>query len=412
MRIFGLEEETMKRKIVLFMVCFVYLFSLFSIRAEQNSDKCGDNLKWSIDGTGVLTISGQGAMYDFEALDELTTAPWRSQADSIKKLEIKNGITYIGNNAFYGLSNLESVIMADSVEIMGTAVFRDCKKLKNVHLSESLIEVSYQSFYENDSLVSIVIPRKVQLIHKTAFYKCDKLKRITLPKSLVYIYASAFSHDENLSQVFFEGTKAEWDDIDVSNYNTYLLESKIYYSSYNPFDDVSGEANYLKSIVWAYLNNVIAGTSDKTFSPDENCTRGQLAVMLYRMYGKPSISGMTIPFTDVKTSAYYYKAVVWAYNKGYIKGTSATSFKPEGSITRQDMVVILWRINGSKVVDIENPFTDVDSSSYAYKAIMWAYKNKITSGTSSSKFSPKANCLRYQLAVFLNKFNNIQHIIS
>ncbi|MBR4623554.1 MAG: S-layer homology domain-containing protein [Clostridia bacterium] len=402
----------MKRKIVLFMVCFVYLFSLFSIRAEQNSDKCGDNLKWSIDGTGVLTISGQGAMYDFEALDELTTAPWRSQADSIKKLEIKNGITYIGNNAFYGLSNLESVIMADSVEIMGTAVFRDCKKLKNVHLSESLIEVSYQSFYENDSLVSIVIPRKVQLIHKTAFYKCDKLKRITLPKSLVYIYASAFSHDENLSQVFFEGTKAEWDDIDVSNYNTYLLESKIYYSSYNPFDDVSGEANYLKSIVWAYLNNVIAGTSDKTFSPDENCTRGQLAVMLYRMYGKPSISGMTIPFTDVKTSAYYYKAVVWAYNKGYIKGTSATSFKPEGSITRQDMVVILWRINGSKVVDIENPFTDVDSSSYAYKAIMWAYKNKITSGTSSSKFSPKANCLRYQLAVFLNKFNNIQHIIS
>ena len=79
----------MKRKIVLFMVCFVYLFSLFSIKAEQNSDKCGDNLKWSIDGTGILTISGQGAMYDFEALDELTTAPWRSQADSIKKLEIK-----------------------------------------------------------------------------------------------------------------------------------------------------------------------------------------------------------------------------------------------------------------------------------------------------------------------------------
>nr|MBQ4458444.1 leucine-rich repeat protein [Clostridia bacterium] len=180
----------------------------------------------------------------------------------------------------------------------------------------------------------------------------------------------------------------------------------------NPFKDVKDNASYFKHLMWAYNNGVIAGTSDTTFSPNSDCKRCDLAVMLYRMYGKPSISGLSVPFTDVKTSDYFYKAVVWAYNKGYIKGTSATKFNPKGTITRQDMVVILWRINGSKKVNIANPFTDVDESSYAYKAIMWAYANKITSGTSATTFAPKANCLRYQLAVFLHKFNDIQHVIT
>ena len=76
------------------------------------------------------------------------------------------------------------------------------------------------------------------------------------------------------------------------------------------------------------------------------------------------------------------------------------------------MVVILWRMDGSPKGNKENSFTDVDESSYAYKAIMWAYKNNITKGTSATTFAPKSNCLRYQLAVFLHKFNDIEHIIE
>ena len=183
--------------------------------------------------------------------------------------------------------------------------------------------------------------------------------------------------------------------------------------TYNPFKDVKTSESYFKHLMWAYNNEVIKGTTATTFNPKGNCKRCDLAVMLYRMYGKPSISGMSNPFSDVKSSDYFYSAVVWASNKGYIKGLSGTNkFNPQGTITRQDMVVILWRINGSKVVDIENPFTDVKEGHYAYKAIMWAYKNKITSGTSATTFAPTANCQRYQLAVFLHKFNDIQHVIS
>ena len=200
--------------------------------------------------------------------------------------------------------------------------------------------------------------------------------------------------------------------LDLENRSVTWSISETVSVTVNPFKDVKDNASYFKHLMWAYNNGVIAGTSDTTFSPNSDCKRCDLAVMLYRMYGKPSISGLSIPFTDVKTSDYFYKAVVWAYNKGYIKGTSATKFNPKGTITRQDMVVILWRINGSKKVNIANPFTDVDESSYAYKAIMWAYANKITSGTSATTFAPKANCLRYQLAVFLHKFNDIQHVIA
>ncbi|MBR4623542.1 MAG: S-layer homology domain-containing protein [Clostridia bacterium] len=183
--------------------------------------------------------------------------------------------------------------------------------------------------------------------------------------------------------------------------------------TYNPFKDVKTSESYFKHLMWAYNNEVIKGTTATTFNPKGNCKRCDLAVMLYRMYGKPSISGMNNPFSDVKSSDYFYSAVVWASNKGYIKGLSGTTkFNPQGTITRQDMVVILWRINGSKVVDIENPFTDVKEGHYAYKAIMWAYDKKITSGTSATTFAPTANCQRYQLAVFLHKFNDIEHVIS
>ncbi len=182
---------------------------------------------------------------------------------------------------------------------------------------------------------------------------------------------------------------------------------------YNPFSDIDTSKSYFKHIAWAYNNNVIKGTTDTTFEPNRECRRCDLAVMLYRMYGKPSISGMNNPFSDVKSSDYFYSAVVWASNKGYIKGLSGTNkFNPKGSITRQDMVVILWRIAGCPVVSVSNPFKDVKKGHYAYNAIMWAYKNKITSGTSATTFAPTANCQRYQLAVFLHKFNDIEHVIS
>ena len=170
------------------------------------------------------------------------------------------------------------------------------------------------------------------------------------------------------------------------------------------FTDVSPEASYYAAVNWAVEQGVISGTSQTTFSPNKPCTRYQYAVMLYKLAGKPAVEGEN-PFTDVTETASYYKAVTWAYNQGIISGTTKTTFSPDASVTRYQVVAMLYKMIGRPAVDsAENPFADVSSEASYYKAVMWAVQNKITSGTSATTFSPDAECLRYQMVVFLKKF--------
>ena len=174
----------------------------------------------------------------------------------------------------------------------------------------------------------------------------------------------------------------------------------------NPFTDVNTSASYFSSVAWAYNNGIVKGTSSTTFSPNADCTRGQFALMLYRLAGKPDVSGVN-PFRDVKKSDSYYKAVIWAYNAGIIKGTSATTFNPNGSVTRGQIVLMLYRAAGKPTVtNTTNPFTDVKKSDSYYQAVLWALNTGITKGTSSTTFSPNDNCTRYQLVTFLYRFMN------
>ena len=181
----------------------------------------------------------------------------------------------------------------------------------------------------------------------------------------------------------------------------------------NPFTDVSDSASYFTAVMWAYNNGIVRGTSATTFSPGSDCTRGQFALMLYRLAGKPDVTGLENPFKDVKKSDAYYRAVLWAYAQGIIKGTSATKFSPSGSITRAQIVIMLYRMADRPAVSgTASPFTDVEKGSSAYKSVLWAYEQGIVKGTGDgTTFSPDANCTRYQLVTILYRFNNLIHFI-
>ena len=182
--------------------------------------------------------------------------------------------------------------------------------------------------------------------------------------------------------------------------------------AYNPFSDVPESVSYFKYVAWAYNNSIVKGTSQTTFSPNADCTRGQFALMLYRLAGKPDVTGVTNPFKDVKQSASYYKAILWAFDQGIIKGTSATTFNPNGSVTRGQIVLMLYRMAGKPTVtNTTNPFTDVSNSDSCYKAVLWAVEQGITKGTSATTFSPDKNCTRYQLVTFLYRFNDLMQYI-
>ena len=173
---------------------------------------------------------------------------------------------------------------------------------------------------------------------------------------------------------------------------------------WKPFEDVGAWDYFYEPVVWAVQNGITTGTDATHFSPKKECTRADVVTFLWRANGSPEPSSSTNPFTDVKSSAYYYKAVLWAVEKGITKGATAITFKPKGICTREQVITFLWRAKGEpKPGSGTNPFVDVSSSSYAYNAILWAVNTKpaITTGTNATHFSPKANCNRAQVVTFL-----------
>ena len=172
------------------------------------------------------------------------------------------------------------------------------------------------------------------------------------------------------------------------------------------FTDVKSTDWFCDPVIWAVENNITTGTSDTTFSPNASCTRGQIVTFLWRASGSPEPAGAGNPFRDVKASAYYYDAVLWAVEKGITTGTSATTFSPNDACTRKQIVTFLWRAQGNpKPTSAKNPFNDVESSDYFYDAVLWAVENSVTTGTSSTAFSPNAACTRGQCVTFLWRAN-------
>ena len=174
----------------------------------------------------------------------------------------------------------------------------------------------------------------------------------------------------------------------------------------NPFTDVATGQYYYDPVLWAVNHSpqITNGTSPTTFSPDSTCTRAQVVTFLWRAMGQPEPTSTVNPFTDVNEDLYYYKAVLWALEKGITTGTSATAFSPNAGCTRGQVVTFLHRAQGTPTPGSSvNPFTDVKSGQYYYEAVLWAVNHspQITNGTSATTFSPNATCTRGQIVTFL-----------
>ena len=167
------------------------------------------------------------------------------------------------------------------------------------------------------------------------------------------------------------------------------------------FVDVATGSYYEDAVDWAVENGITKGTDDTHFSPDGICTRAQAVTFLWRTAGSPKPEIRTMPFTDVPVGSYYYDAVLWAVGNGITKGTSDTTFSPNMTCTRAQIVAFLWRSEKSPAAGTANPFADVKSDAYYADAVLWAVKENITKGTTSTTFSPNAGCTRAQIVTFL-----------
>ena len=167
------------------------------------------------------------------------------------------------------------------------------------------------------------------------------------------------------------------------------------------FVDVATGSYYEDAVDWAVENGITQGTDDTHFSPDGICTRAQAVTFLWRAAGSPEPETRAMPFTDVPVGSYYYDAVLWAVENGITKGTSDTTFSPNMTCTRAQIVAFLWRSEKSPAAGTANPFADVKSTAYYAVAVLWAVKENITKGTTNTTFSPNADCTRAQIVTFL-----------
>lgn len=162
------------------------------------------------------------------------------------------------------------------------------------------------------------------------------------------------------------------------------------------FNDVKPGDYFYDAVNWAVEKGITTGTSATTFSPNASCTRAQIVTFLWRASGSPEPKTASNPFTDVAANAYYCKAVLWAVENGITTGTSATTFSPNAPCTRAQGVTFLWRANGSKAASAAASFTDVASDAYYAPAVAWAAEQNVTGGVGNGLFSPDTTCTRAQ----------------
>ena len=213
-------------------------------------------------------------------------------------------------------------------------------------------------------------------------------------------YAWTFTPNDTHNYTILTGTLVPYVD-DGMDYIPGVIGGNT--GSFN-FHDVSRLDYFYDAVKWAAENDIASGTGRYTFSPNAVCTRAQTVTFLWRAAGSPLPRYRVCPFTDVQPSDYYYNAVLWAVEQGITTGLNATTFGPDVTVTRGQVATFLYRAASAAKPSTFNPFTDVKTTAYNYNAILWAYDNRITTGTSDTTFSPDAYCTRAQIVTFLYRY--------
>lgn len=317
---------------------------------------------------------------------------------SLRFVDMKGG-TYLGSWAFSGCSVLEKINLPNTlVEVApdynGYVFFR-CPKLNYLYFPASVTSLNIRGCGDSLKTVCVVNPEcniryDLGVVGKTTIYGENDSTAETFAKSKGYSFKLLGSQPKPPADPVINDDITGPGGEDPAN------------PSAPQFKDVPANAFYADAVAWAVKNDITSGTSNTTFSPNAPCTRGQIMTFLWRASGKPEPTSTRNPFVDVSSGEYYYKAVLWAVENEITSGTDATHFSPNATCTRGQSMTFLWRAKG-KPKGSSISFSDVKNGQYYTDAVKWAVGNKITSGTSDTTFSPEQSCTRGQIVTFLYK---------
>ena len=457
---------------------------------EDAFDCCSSLTSITVDGRNQAYSSENGVLFD-KKKTELIHCPQKKSG----KYVIPNSVTRIGDWAFSDCDGLTGITIPNSVTRIGDWAFSDCDGLTGVTIPNSVTSIGEYAFFLCNSLTSItvdqknqvyssengvlfnkkkteliccpekksgkyVIPNSVTCIGNNAFQMCDSLTGVTIPSSVKSIGMAAFAFDNKLKTIYFCGDVPEILESDPQDeeeeyanerssvLNEGLRDSPVFeevtatayypqgnrtwtesarerfggditWKTWNPgdakelvpqvFPDVPANAWYVNAVQYAYDNNIMAGTGGK-FLPNGTMTRAMVVQTLYNISGKPAVSGKP-GFSDIKTTDWYFKAVLWAEQNKVAAGSNG-KFNPNGLVTREQFAQFLYNYAGTpKVSGALRGFADTASvSGWAKKALTWANQNGVVSGKPSGGklyLDPKGRATRAEAAAMLMKYQKM-----
>ena len=177
----------------------------------------------------------------------------------------------------------------------------------------------------------------------------------------------------------------------------------------NPFVDVADGEYFHTPVLWAVEKGITNGVSPNSFGPASDCTRAHVVTFLWRAAGSPEPASSENPFVDVDVSTWYGKAVLWAVEKGITNGMGPNTFAPNDVCTRGQVVTFLHRYAGTPApASQSHSFNDIEKGQFYYNAVLWAVEKGITNGMGEGIFAPAGQCNRGQIVTFLYRFINGQ----
>lgn len=401
------------------MLCCAVCTLPFTVSAAD-SGKCGDNLTWTLDESGTLTVSGTGKMTDYG----FSNQPWAKQSDKIISVKIDSGVTGIGVYAFVNCDVMTSITIPDSVTVIGDWAFAWCHSLTGVTIPDSVTSIGPRTFFAchwlekiqvdennpnytsvdgvlyskdkkqllcfprgkkdaeildgvtsigvsafgwNELLTSITIPDSVTRIEDSAFDYCRSLTSITIPNSVTYIGPSAFFNCGSLTS------------ITILNSATYIANSA--------FTGCSSLTIY---------GNV--GSYAQKYATENDIPFISLGTQIGDKY-----------FIDVVPGEWYVSAVQYAVEHSLFNGTGDHTFEPNTAMTRAMLVKVLYNLEGKPdISEYNNPFSDVAEGEWYTGAVKWAAANGVVYGTGDTAFSPNDKITREQLSAILYRYSELK----
>lgn len=350
---------------------------------------------------GMTSIGGHAfngcyAMTEIDIPDSVSAIGQGAFANctSLTGISIPDGVSAIENGTFSGCYVLNGVSIPDSVTSIGDNAFAFCHGLKEISIPDGVTSIGQMAFIYCESLTDVYYAGSEEQWNQI------DINDINFSLFDATIHFDSTGPDDEVEDVETVPAESEVPDVtvpeepEVPDVPTTPAETPL-------FTDVKPGAYYEDSVGWAVSRKITDGTGGGAFSPSNTCTRAEIITFLWRAYGEPEPFDMENPFADVKETSYYYKPMLWAHQRGLVWLYADGKANPKDECTRRDAVTFQWIAAGAPDVTNAAGFDDVPEDGFYSNAVAWAVSKGITEGTTPTTFSPDKTCTRAQIVTFL-----------